>query len=552
MKFRNTAVPFLLITILSILPLINIFLTDKLVHTHDGLVHLPRIAAYFKALQDGQFPVRFAGDLNYGYGMPLFNFIYPLPYLLSSIFLFLGFGLVGTFKLTISLSYILSGLFMFMFAKEFFEDLKRAFLVTIFYQFATFRIVEITTRGAFGETYTYAFLPLVLYGITLIFKKFYRRGLVITSLATFLLIISHNSISLIFFVISVGYILFFAKRKKDLIWAFIAVSLGISSSAFYSLPAILEHKYTYGDLFMKDVYLNNFPSFKNLFTPNIINSPMFWTGNVPVQIGIPHVLTVIFSIFIIIRRKIDPTIKKILIFSLFIFGISLLFMSPISNIVWRKISLLRQFQFPWRFLSGIVFSTSFAASSFLSFSFFKKKWIYLSLIFIIIALSIPFWQTKEGYDQIDEKYYWNFPLNTTYYGEADVIWSAGPAKSYPKQRVEVIDGSAVIKGFSKKSNLHIFEVDAKSNTTLVDHTQYFPGWRAYVDEKPVEIEFQDINYRGEIEFKVPKGEHNIKVIFTETRLRLFANLLSLFSFIAIILIGVASNNFKKILRKYRS
>lgn len=128
----------LLIILVSFLPLFSFFTTSLLPHTHDGLVHLPRMGAFYKALLDGQFPVRWAGDLNYGYGMPLFNFIYQLPYFVASFFLLLGLGLVNSFKITLALSFLLSGIFMFLFAKELTRDSKSALLVTIMYQFSDF------------------------------------------------------------------------------------------------------------------------------------------------------------------------------------------------------------------------------------------------------------------------------------------------------------------------------------------------------------------------------------------------------------------------------
>src|SRR5690348_1138562 len=127
----------------SLLPFIPFFITNDLLHTHDGLVHLPRLAAYFKALSEGNFPVRFAGYLNYGYGLPLFNFIYQTPYLVGSAFLLLGFSLVNAFKFSLLLSFILSGIFMYLFGTEYFEDQKKGFLMCIFYQFTPFRLVEL-------------------------------------------------------------------------------------------------------------------------------------------------------------------------------------------------------------------------------------------------------------------------------------------------------------------------------------------------------------------------------------------------------------------------
>src|SRR3989338_9361932 len=121
----------ILVVVLSLLPFLGVFLTSSVPHTHDGVVHFARMWAYYKALIDGQLPVRWAGDLNYGYGLPLFNFIYQLPYLLSSLFIYIGFGLVSTFKIVLVLSYVLSGIGMFLFGKAFFGDNKRALLMTV-------------------------------------------------------------------------------------------------------------------------------------------------------------------------------------------------------------------------------------------------------------------------------------------------------------------------------------------------------------------------------------------------------------------------------------
>lgn len=88
-----------LVLILSTIPLLYFIFNPLLFHTHDGLVHIPRIAAFYKALADGQFPVRWAGDLNYRYGMPLFNFIYQVPYFIASFLFFWGWAWRGLLKL---------------------------------------------------------------------------------------------------------------------------------------------------------------------------------------------------------------------------------------------------------------------------------------------------------------------------------------------------------------------------------------------------------------------------------------------------------------------
>lgn len=542
---------YLFVFFISLLPVASIFFTSDLNHTHDGFVHLARMGAYFKALQDLQIPVRWAGDLNYGYGMPLFNFIYQLPYFISSLFLFLGFGLVTTFKIVLVLSYILSGIFMFAFGKSFFKDDKKALLVTVFYQFAPFRLVELLVRGSFGEVYTYTFLPLVLFGFTLFLRKQTYRNFSIIAVASAFLILSHNALSLVFFGMCVLFILFFANEKKKIITSFSALMLGLFLASFYWLPAIFEHKYTYGDLFMKEMYLSHFPPLQNFFIPNFINSESLLIGGIAVQFGLFHTLAVVISIVILLQKKTGSIYKKIISMCLLLFFAALFFMQPVSKIFWEQISILRQFQFPWRFLAVISFVTSILSISFFFFTVFKRKEIYYVLLLLVIISTIYYWRPPLGYDKIDEKYYWNFPLNTTYFGETDVIWSTGPAKEYPKKRVDVIGGQATIANFTKKSNIHQFTIAAKTNAQLVDHIQYFPGWRVFVDNKPVSIEFQDQHWRGEITFVVSKGNHTVKVIFGESPVRFVANIISVLSFLALFLFfflrNSVGNSIKKII-----
>ncbi len=529
---------YLFVFFISLLPIFSIFLTTDLNHTHDGFVHLARMGAYFKALADAQIPVRWAGDLNYGYGMPLFNFIYQLPYFLSSVFLSFGFGLVITFKIVLVLSYILSGIFMFAFGKAFFNDDKKALLITVFYQFSPFRLVEILVRGSFGEVYAYTFLPFVLFGLTLLLRKQTYRNFSIVSLATALLILSHNALSLVFFGICVLFTLFFASEKKKIIYGFCALGVGLLLTSFYWIPAIFEHKYTYGDLFMREMYLSHFPPFANFFIPNFTNSEVLQTGGISVQIGLFHIIGLFLSIMVLYRRKLLIVDKKIIIFSLILTLSAFILMEPLSKILWGNISLLRQFQFPWRFLAVVSFATSLLSVSFLFFDVVRKKWAYYTLLFLVIISTAYYWNPPLGFDKIDEKYYWNFPLNTTYFGETDVIWSTGPAKAYPKQRVEIIGGQANLSNFTKRSNVHTFTVDAKTSVQLVDHTQYFPGWRVFVDDKPVSIEFQDQHWRGEITFVIPKGTHNVKAVFGESPIRFFADILSLSSLAALFFVWI--------------
>lgn len=534
------------ILLVSIIPFIGIFCTADLPHTSDGGVHLPRIAAYYKALHDGHFPVRWAGDLNYGYGLPLFNFMYHTPYLIGSLLLTAGLNLIVSFKLILLCSFLLSGVFMYGFTREFFRNDRQALLVTIFYQFAPFRLVEIFVRGSLGSLYAYAFLPAVLWSLTKILRRPSPVHLVLTAGATTLLIISHNSLSLVFFLLSGLFAIFLGTNHKNLFWCLLSLFWGIGLSAFYWLPAVWEHHYTYGDLFMREMYRDHFPRLFNFFIPNFTNDAKWRVAEVAVQFGFFHVLAIVATLILVFKRQqLERQLKRLFLFALLILGGALFFMQPVSTFFWQRLSLLRQFQFPWRLLAIPVLATSLLSSSFYFFKCLNKMLTYGGLILLTIISTAIYWRPPQGFDRVREADFWNYPLNTTYFGETDVIWSAGPANQYPQNRIEIIAGDGTISNFNKTTTTHAFNLNAATAVRLVDHTQYFPGWRVYLNGKKIPVEFQDQNWRGLITFTAPAGKSQVKVIFAESPLRLGANLISLLGVLAIIpTLLVAQRNYE--------
>ena len=67
----------------------------------------------------------------------------------------------------------------------------------------------------------------------------------------------------------------------------------------YWIPALLDHRYTNGTLFAKNLFALNFAPIFNFFVPNLLNDARLRTGNVPMQIGFFHVLIVILAILML-------------------------------------------------------------------------------------------------------------------------------------------------------------------------------------------------------------------------------------------------------------
>ena len=76
----------LVVTFLAIQPLTHAGLHP----THDGEYHVIRFYEFDKAIRDGDWYPRLAPDLNNGYGVPLFNYVYPFPNYVASLLHFFG------------------------------------------------------------------------------------------------------------------------------------------------------------------------------------------------------------------------------------------------------------------------------------------------------------------------------------------------------------------------------------------------------------------------------------------------------------------------------
>lgn len=500
-------------------------------------MHLARMPAYYKALTAGQILPRWAGDLNWGYGMPLFNFYYHLPYLVPAGFIAMGTGLVASFKIIHVMSFLLSAGFMYLFSRSFFKNNPKALLATLLYQFAPFHMVNLMVRGDTGEVLAMAFLPLMLY---FIYRGFEQNkpfaSLVATGISTALLLLSHTAVGLMCMGIALLFILIFAPSNRKRAEAFVGLGVGLLIDTFYWLPILLERKYTYGDTFMKDMYTSHFVPFIHFFIPNITNSTSLQRGGVDISFGLMQTLGLGAALWLLIKGEIhDVFSRRVIIFTLILVIASLYIMHASSRVFWEQIPSLRAFQFPWRFLNVSMFALSLMGATSLLHKSTPKNAIYLFTIITVLS-TLVYFRPPLGFDRVNEADFWNYPLNTTYFGETDLIWSAGMPGKYPKAPFEIIEGNGSIQNPIKKQIHHTFTVKAETAVRIVDHTQYYPGWRVYADQEKIPIEFQDQNWRGVITFKLPPGSHTVIVHFGESPIRAIAEIISVST---IIILGLS-------------
>lgn len=533
----------------SYIPVLDLF-NKGYPDTHDIGEHLVRLTSFYHSLQEGIIVPRWAGNLNWGYGNPVLMFFYPLPSYFASFFHFIGFSFVDSIKIVYGLPFFFSGFFMYVWLKNFMEKIP-ALAGAILYMYAPYRFVDLYVRGAIGENMAFLFLPLVLYflfklsKIRILSNSKTLLFLFCLSLSFSFLILSHNSMSLMFLPIIVVYAFYltwqsnFSKRLTLLY--LIGFLFGFGLSAFFWMPAFFEGKYTLRNIITKGEYSSRFVGLDNL-----LYGPWNYgiSGQFTVQIGIANIFSILLFPVFLISSFLKKNKFLIFIVALILYSfVAIFLMLKESNIVWERIMLLQNFQFPWRFLSVLVFTTSLFFALLLK-TLNKRYQLIIFFIFITFTLIISrnYWHAKRYFNK--EVRYSSVYDGTSDTGESEPIWSVRFMEKRAKAGVEVIEGKAEIKKKSRTSTVHEYKIKTKERARIRENTLYFPGWKVYANGVSVPIEFQDPQNRGLITFFLDKGEYDLKVKFEDTKLRTFSNSISVLSIIAFVILLFLSQALK--------
>src|SRR3989344_5183442 len=238
MKNKLLIIIFLL---LFLIPAVYSLFLPGFFESDDGEWMVIRFSAFYQALSDGQFPVRFLGRLNFSYGYPVANFLYPgFMYLATPLQIF-GLGFVNSIKLILIVSMLGGGLFSYFWLSKIFDKWS-SFLGAIVFTYTPYHLYDLYKRGSVGEILAISLLPFILW-------QFERRSIFLTTIGIFLLILAHNTLAILFLFFVVFYMglnIYVSKEKKDLIFDYlISLLLGMGMASFFWIPAFLELRFTF-------------------------------------------------------------------------------------------------------------------------------------------------------------------------------------------------------------------------------------------------------------------------------------------------------------------
>lgn len=505
--------------------------------THDGEYHIIRFYEFDKVLRDGTIYPRWAPDLNNGFGVPLFNFVYPLPNYMASFFHFLGFSFIDSFKLSLFSGIVLGGIFCFLWTRIFWGN-RGGILSAIFYLYSPYYFLDVYIRGSVGEVWALGLFPGFLWAITsYIYNKRHQYGL-LSIIFLSLVIFSHNILGLLFFVFAILYIVFLLlirkEKKKILFRCLYVLVFSLLITAIFWLPALAEKQYVTG-LQIYNVK-ENFPELYQLLIPSWGSdfSGDTIAGQMSFQIGIANLLIIGLTVLLVplwLKRK--TYFLLVMFFLLNIFFVFYLMLRD-SAFVWDVFPLMNYFQFPWRLLSIEILLCAFLAGSIVFILRFTVIGVFLAIVSIL--LSIGYANPAYYHDRTDHYYTTrsNFIDGTNSPGNLfNTIW-------FDKEKKKSGDGfvltnsTETIKSIVISSTVYKIHLVAAKDVQLLVNTAYFPGWEAQIDGHHVRVER---SYDGLIRIPVPSGEHFVQVSFTDTMIRSIASLLTMVTCVVLLFVS---------------
>lgn len=526
---KSKIITVLFFFLISSILVANFLFKSSLMTTDDYPFHLTMIAQFAKAIQSGDFPVRWAnGFANYGGAIPIVA--HQFTSYSGAFIYFFTHNILFSGNILFLIGAILSNIFLYIFLRYYFPRLPSLTAVFLF-NFSSYRIFNIYVRGALPEFFSTLFATLVLIGIYYICeKKQLFKGFVLTTIAAFFLSLNHPMMILIYAPLFLSYELFLFFNRcslKHIFLSFLATLLGVACASYYLIPLLVEIKYFYYGSGINHFNFNQFPTLINYLETQgmyIYKSNLSYDIKTLKQLNFGIFESSIFIIsFILLFFK-----KNLLVFCLFIAGVFYFFMTlRMSAFIYQHVTVFQMIQFPWRMWAGLLIVVPILFAYILD--SYSKKLLCVLCIVIILILRLPY-AHGNNFQLVNQSIYFFNPDNVNGI-MMQTIWSGDP-KDYPvkTRQSEIIKGVGVIQKSNIKNSRRLYTISASEDLRLIDYTFYFPGWHVFVDNKEVPIQFQDPAYRGIITYNVPKGSHEVKLVFQETKLRYFADIITIFFF----------------------
>ena len=552
----------------------------------DAAIHLFRTAEWVRVWQDGILYPRWAPNLAFGHGFPLFIFAPPLPYFIAGSLNLLGLSLETAIKALPIMGLVGMGLGMYLFVRDVLGP-RAGVVAAVAFVYAPFQLRESYLYGGnYPQLLAIALFPWVLWTFRRTVISSRIRDVLLAGLAYAALALCHNFHAFIFTPILAAYVLGLlivrrpasTDRWTPLLRALGAGALGLALSACFWLPALYERQWTLaqeGFYVVRSNFQLRFLSFSELLAGPQLLDGRAANPYLPFALGWGILLLALLGLLALAGlKRLSSQERYHLAFFTSLLGLAVFMMLPASSFLWETVPFLATAEFPWRFMGLATLSLGvLAGGGFLllehlfahsetdtdrhglSLSSVRTHlptvFLCTAVLLLILSAAVytypphPF--TAYGTPTLADSVHYEVStqtIGTTTLGEYLPLWvkerplTSSMVKDYLASRpVDKLDRSQLPPQTTARLVEHAaardaYQVSSPRAWTLRLNTFYYPGWAASIDGQPADFSIDEP--RGLIAVPMPPGEHTVAVYFENTPVRTVANGVSVAALLAVL------------------
>ncbi len=269
----------LLVLGFALLTLWPFFVLPGLPRFTDADLYEYRSLEVARLVRSGIWYSRWAPDLNYALGSPLFNYVAPLPHYLT------GYDQaiteitpVESVKLALCLSIIAATAGMFLFVRQRWGSRAGVLAALIYLYSPPISLTLPFLQGDLAPLMALSILPWVLWAFDRLWKAPVRRAILLATLLLAALILTDSRIAflgVILLLVSLA-----SARKESYRYAVIAIVSAIGITAYFWLPALLERASIHWESVAMPPYAGPIPLQDSLasiprFAAQMLNAPVY-------------------------------------------------------------------------------------------------------------------------------------------------------------------------------------------------------------------------------------------------------------------------------------
>jgi hypothetical protein len=416
--------------------------------------------------------------------------------------------------------------------------------------------IDIFLRGAFGEIWSFVWMPLMLWAAQRLIKRPTLGTAIGLALSYAGLITTHLPTTLLFSVIPPVWVWWTSApgtRIRTLAWTGIAMALGIGLSAIYLVPAMRDQAFVSmeamrgGDFhYSKAFFLPRDARGELLLARNVFQRGLFWIAVAMAAFGVCGAIAAC-------RGRAERPVRATIFWG--VVGIvSAFMMFPISTPLYELVPTVQLIQFPWRFHAILGLAVIALAAEGLGaiarrrdaldvrLLAFGGILVFQWMLFAVWPLTITAFGTNRQLNGPPSP--WKARnTNTDEYRPHWLTTSMAPLQKRLRGDMDTIPKLAIAAGSARvtrwKPRDIVVEVDAPSDERLEVRQFYYPGWSATLDQK-TRIAVTPADSSGLIQLPIPAGSHTVELRLEKGPSEVLGGRISAVSFALLLIVGLAA------------